>query len=361
MFSGMFGPSKRTLNKRDAETLAQYQQDKEEREQTQKSAYQSEQQMEDMFKDMNGQRPGTLGAKRGTAERSKFIFKDDESDDDLARQDEDDEDQINEGIDDLTDIVGRLKGAAIGMGGNLTTQNERLDRLAGKVSSLTTNLDHLVASINMRSQTDAVDDRVSQPWDAKFSASTSYLGPSYLTPCTEALWLPNTAAALRTLLPRYRVVHPSLTRNCTGPDEPREVEPHPLNTANTSHQRVLACTSQSLYLGPRRVVHCGSDGPRNPFGVYVYIIVEVLMTVLKCTRMCVGKCMHGRSNDVSRLSNKNVSLLTILSNPRRELIFRTSCLTMIMCRESPRGLRGYKRSSFVQYRPWGLVHGLRVS
>lgn len=160
MFSGMFGPSKRTLNKKDAETLAQYQQDKEEREMTAKSAYRSEQQMEDMFKDINGNKPAGLGAKRNNAERSKFVFKDDESDDELAREDENDEDQINEGIDDLTDIVGRLKGAAIGMGGNLTTQNERLDRLAGKVSSLTTNLDRLVTSINMISQTDAVDDRV---------------------------------------------------------------------------------------------------------------------------------------------------------------------------------------------------------
>ncbi|KAG6363485.1 hypothetical protein INS49_008585 [Diaporthe citri] len=141
MFSGMFGPSKRTLNKRDAETLAQYQEDKEARESTAKSAYKSEQQMEDMFKDINGNKPsGPLGARRNNAERSKFIFKDDESDDELAREDENDEDQINEGIDDLTDIVGKLKGAAIGMGGNLTTQNERLDRLAGK--------------------TDAVDDRV---------------------------------------------------------------------------------------------------------------------------------------------------------------------------------------------------------
>lgn len=141
MFSGMFGPGKRTLNKRDAETLEQYQEDKIEREKTAKSAYQSEQQMETTFNDLAANKnQRALGATRNAAERSKFVFKDDESDDELARQDEDDEDQINEGIDDLTDIVGKLKGAAIGMGGNLTTQNERLDRLAGK--------------------TDAVDDRV---------------------------------------------------------------------------------------------------------------------------------------------------------------------------------------------------------
>lgn len=137
----MFGPSKRTLSKKDAETLEQYQEDKIEREKTAKSAYQSEQQMESTYNNLaSNKNQRALGAKRNAAERSKFIFKDDESDEDLARQDEEDEDQINEGIDDLTDIVGKLKGAAIGMGGNLTVQNERLDRLAGKVSSLVANL-----------------------------------------------------------------------------------------------------------------------------------------------------------------------------------------------------------------------------
>lgn len=144
MFSGMFGPSKRTLNKQDAETLAQYQQDKEEREQTQKSAYQSEQQMEGMFKDMNGPKPGALGARGSAAEKSKFLFIDDEDDDGLGKEDENDEKQMNEDQVELGHIVGRLRGAAIGMGENLDTQNQRLDRLKEKVSPLTTNVDHLV-------------------------------------------------------------------------------------------------------------------------------------------------------------------------------------------------------------------------
>lgn len=190
MFSGMFGPGKRTLNKRDAETLAQYQLDKEKAEETARSTYQSEQQMEDTFKTMNGSRPsGPLGASRNTAERSKFVFKDDESDEELAREDEEDEDRIDQGVADLMDITGRLKGAAIGMGTNLDTQNQRLDRLAGKVSSLTANFDHLVTFINMRLQTDAVDDRVSQPWHSKFPASSAHLGLSLLRPSTEALWM----------------------------------------------------------------------------------------------------------------------------------------------------------------------------
>lgn len=333
MFSGMFGPSKRTLNKRDAETLAQYQEDKEKREETAKSAFQSEQQMEDMFKNMNGNR--TLGAKRGTSERSKFVFKDDESDEDLAKQDEDDEDQINEGIDGLTDIVGKLKGAAIGMGGNLTTQNERLDRLAGKVSLLTANLDHLVIFINMRLQTDAVDDRVSQSCHLKLPASSAYLDLSQLRPSTEALWILSPASAFRTLLPRYRADHLLLTCNRTGADEPREVEPHPLNTANTSHQCSLHAYRRTLNRGPCILYSLAGTVLGTSVGVCRFLI-GILTAVLICTRTCEMERMHGRPGDELRSPNENVSQSALLSNPRREIISRASSLTIVCHSESAR-------------------------
>lgn len=360
MFSGMFGPSKRTLSKKDAETLAQYQEDKLEREKTAKSAFQSEQQMEDMFKDINGNKPsGPLGARRNNAERSKFVFKDDESDDELAQEDENDEDQINAGIDGLTDIVGRLKGAAIGMGGNLTTQNERLDRLAGKVSSLTTNLDYLVTFANMISQTDAVDDRVRHPWHANFSAGSSYLGLSHLTSRTEPLWLLNTAATLRTLLPRYHVVHLPLTCNRTGPDEPREVEPHPLDTANTSHQYNVACTSQNPDSGPRYTIQFGSDSFRNSVGVYGFMI-GILITVLSCTRTCEKECMHGRQDDESRSPNENVSQLALLSNPRSKTISRASFLPLFLSQRVCSQTEALQDVVDCPNQPLGLVQDLRV-
>lgn len=289
--------------------------------------------MEDMFKDMNGNKPRLLGAQRSQAERSKYALEDDSDDSDAEkdrkRGDRDDEDQIDNDVEELGDIVGRLRGAAIGMGTNLDTQNQRLDRLKEKVSPLTTTLEHLVTSADTRSQTDVVDDRVSRPWQADISGS-SYLGLSHSTPCTEALWLLNTAATLCTLLPRYCVIDLSLTFKRTGPDEPREVESHPLSTANTSHQCNVARTSQNLHLGPGCVVQSGTDGPRNAFGVYVYLIVKMLITVLRCIRMCIGKCMHGRPDDEPRSSNENVSQLALLSNPRRELISRASCLTAIL-------------------------------
>lgn len=148
----MMGPSKKTLNKRDAATLAQYQQDKGIRESTAKDAYRSEQQMESMFNDLStkDRGPGSLGSKRSGAERNKFLFIDDEEDEDTKRQnkeDEDDEDRIDDGLDNLMVMTGKLKGAAMGMGANLTTQNERLDRLGGKVSPLTNDNDHLGTSL----------------------------------------------------------------------------------------------------------------------------------------------------------------------------------------------------------------------
>lgn len=145
----MLGPSKRTISKRDAETLAQYQEDKEKASETARSAYRSEQQAEDTFNTIAGNKPKSrlLGANRN-AERSKYLYNDDSDDDEdekqKRREDEADEDQINDDLDDLTDMVGRLKGAAMGMGSTLETQNQRLDRLAGKVSSLNSDLDHLV-------------------------------------------------------------------------------------------------------------------------------------------------------------------------------------------------------------------------
>lgn len=321
MFSGMFGPGKRTMNKRDLETLAQYKEDKEKAEETARSQYRSEQQMEDTFKNMNGNK--TLGAKRSTSERSKFVFKDDESDEDLARQDEDDEDQIDQGLDDLTDIVGKLKGAAMGMGDNLTTQNERLDRLAGKVSLLAANFDHLVISINMRLQTDAVDDRVSQPWHSKFPASSAYLGLSLLRPSREALWTPSQASTLHTFLPRYYLDHLLLTCKHTGPDEPREVEPYPLNTTNTSHQCNLHAHRRILTREPGLLYRLARMVLGASFGGHGFLI-GILSTFLNCARSCEMECMHGRPGDELRSPNENVSQSALLSNPLRKIIFRAS-------------------------------------
>lgn len=344
MFSGMFGPGKRTMNKRDLETLAQYKEDKEKAEETARAAYASEQQMEDTFKTMNGNRPsGSLGASRNTAERSKFVFKDDESDDELAEQDQNDEDQIQQGVADLMDITGKLKGAAIGMGTNLDTQNQRLDRLAGKVSSLIANLDYLVTSINMRLQTDAVDDRVSQPWHSKSPVNSAYLCLGNLRPFTNALWMLNTALNLRTLLPQYRPDHLLLTCNHTGPDEPREVEPHPLNTTNTSHQcnsharrRTLTREPGVLYCLARMVL-------RRSVGSHGFVI-GILSTFLNCTMSCEMECMHGRPGDKLRSPNENVSQSVLPSNPRREIISGASCLTIVFHSESARRPRHSKTS-----------------
>lgn len=58
------------------------------------------------------------------------------------------------------------------------------------------------------------------------------------------------ASALFTVLPWYRVVDLLLTLDLTGPDESREVGPHPLSTANSRRQYDAARRSQHLHLGP---------------------------------------------------------------------------------------------------------------
>lgn len=175
----------------------------------------------------------------------------------------------------------------------------------------------------MRLQTDAVDDRVSQPCHAKIPASSAYLGLSHLRPFTKALWMQNTTFTLRTLLSRYRPDHLLLTCNRTGPDEPREVEPHPLNTVIASHQcnlhahrRILTREPGILYSLVRMVVAASLGGQG--------FLIGILSTFLNCATSCEMECMHGRPGDELKSPNENVSQSALLSNPRREIISRAS-------------------------------------
>lgn len=205
-----------------------------------------------------------------------------------------------------------------------------------------------------------MDDRVSHPWHANFSASSTCLGLSYLTPCIKALWMPNAASTLPALLPRYLSVHFLLTCNRKGPDEPREVEPHPLNTAIISHQYNFAWISQEPDSGNRYIVQSGSYGSRNSVGVYGSP-VGILITALNRTRTCERECMHGRPDDGLRSPNENVSQSSLLGNPRREVISGASCLTMafrqLVCSQIQ--TTKYRRLSNLGL--WDLVQDLRIS
>ncbi|KAL1864433.1 Protein transport protein S9 plasma membrane t-SNARE [Diaporthe australafricana] len=143
MFSGMIGPSNKTLRKQDEATLEQYQTDKRTREETARDGYQSNQHMEQLF--ANGGNSGSLGMSRPSqAKSSKFVFVDEEdmSDEEMeqVRQDHQNEDEINRGLELLHGHAQRMKGTAMGLGEEFERQNSRIDRIGQK--------------------TDAVDDRV---------------------------------------------------------------------------------------------------------------------------------------------------------------------------------------------------------
>lgn len=100
------------------------------REATRKDAFLSNQEMEETFKNVAGDRgPKSLGV-RSQGERKKTGFE-------LESEDEDDEELIEEGLDRAAVLVGKLNGVAHGMNSRVADQNKLLDRLGEKVSPLT--------------------------------------------------------------------------------------------------------------------------------------------------------------------------------------------------------------------------------
>lgn len=142
MFSGMMGPSNKTLRKQDQATLEQYQMDKRTREETARDGYESNQHMEQMFSNAdNGRNSGSLGmANSSQPKNSKFIFSDEEDlsegEKEQVRQDQEQEADLNKGLELLHGHVLGMKGIAVGMNQEFERQNGRIDRIGEKVSAL---------------------------------------------------------------------------------------------------------------------------------------------------------------------------------------------------------------------------------
>lgn len=120
----------------DAAVIERHRMERGTREATRKDAFLSNQEMEQTFKDLpiNKNKPKILG-QRTEAEKSKFGFE-------MDSDEEDDEEAINEGLDQLGDRVGTLRMVANGMNSRVADQNKLLDRLAEKVSPLDLRFDH---------------------------------------------------------------------------------------------------------------------------------------------------------------------------------------------------------------------------
>lgn len=123
-------------SKRDKEErriVARHQEEQEEREQARKDQFESRQRIEGTYKSMDRAAENAAGAHsraqaRG-AERSRYQFEATESDDEV-------EDEIDRNLNDMSDVVGRIKQLAFASGQEVDAQNRKLERLEPKVTVL---------------------------------------------------------------------------------------------------------------------------------------------------------------------------------------------------------------------------------
>lgn len=124
--------SKQRAAARDQAVLDRHRQERETREDTRHAAFQSNQRMEETFKEMSlSGRPRPGPGARSQAERSKYML--DDSDEEGAAEAEAQERQIEDGLDQLSGVVGRLNVVARAQMTEVDSQNKRINKIAEKV------------------------------------------------------------------------------------------------------------------------------------------------------------------------------------------------------------------------------------
>ena len=128
---GMFVPhinnpmkSKSRAAAEEARILDRHQEDRDERERTRQHGYEGR---EFVDRTLNGQAAGPAKTKMSLAERTKYQFEADESDDEK-------ETEINNNLDQLAGITQRLHGLAVATGQEVSRQNTQIDGIMKKVS-----------------------------------------------------------------------------------------------------------------------------------------------------------------------------------------------------------------------------------
>ena len=117
---------------RDAEVMERHRMEREQREATRRDAYSTNQRMEQNFKTLD--KPKQLGSSSSrAAENSRFVFHDE---DEVDHEAEEDERKLNRDIDEMTHVAGRLGNVARLIGTEVESQNQLIDRIAMKVSTL---------------------------------------------------------------------------------------------------------------------------------------------------------------------------------------------------------------------------------
>ncbi|KAK6227119.1 hypothetical protein QIS74_00674 [Colletotrichum tabaci] len=123
--------SKSRAAERDAAVLERHRAERETREATRQDAYKSNQRLEETFKDMTLSGRPQAKTKSSVAERSKFVLPEDSDDEDnqLAQRQED---QIDDGLDQLSGAVGRLNGLARAQMREVDQQNILINKIGQK-------------------------------------------------------------------------------------------------------------------------------------------------------------------------------------------------------------------------------------
>ncbi|KAI5481761.1 plasma membrane SNARE protein [Pseudohyphozyma bogoriensis] len=124
-------------DKEEQRLLARHQQEKDEREQVRRDQYESRMRMENTYKAMDRDAENAAGAKQRArargSERARYQFEATASDDEV-------EDEIDDNLDQISGLAGRLKMLATAAGQEVDAQNSKLSKLGDKVDTLDNNI-----------------------------------------------------------------------------------------------------------------------------------------------------------------------------------------------------------------------------
>lgn len=118
--------TKRSRDHLDQKIVNKHREEREQREATRQAAFASDQRMNEKFKGLEASGPGVPKTKSSLAERAKYQFEADSDDDRM-------EDEIEENLDALGQVTGRLNLLARAQGDEVQQQNQLLERLGKKV------------------------------------------------------------------------------------------------------------------------------------------------------------------------------------------------------------------------------------
>ncbi|KAM0793688.1 hypothetical protein ACM66B_001115 [Microbotryomycetes sp. NB124-2] len=124
-------------DKEERRILARHNAEKDAREQTRREQFESRQRIDAAYHDMDRQAENSLLAKQRArargSERQRYQFEATASDDEV-------EDEIDQNLDEMSNVVGRLKMLATTAGQEVDAQNQKLGKLGNKVDVLDNNV-----------------------------------------------------------------------------------------------------------------------------------------------------------------------------------------------------------------------------